>query len=66
MLARVARADGAVVRGTWLANVWHVYGDRPGFAAALRASGAVYVLPTLPWDLLGIGGCGFGAVPQRR
>ena len=60
VLTRVARAEGAVVRGTWLGNVWHVYGDRPGFAQSLRAAGAVYVLPALPFDLFGMGGCGYG------
>ena len=69
VLARVAEADGVVVRGTWLGNAWHVYGERAGFARSLRAAGAVYVLPALPFDLFGLGGCGMGATaaaPPRR
>lgn len=58
VLTRVARADGAVVRGTWFGNVWHVNRERPGFAGDLRAAGAVLVLPMLPVDLFGMGGCG--------
>ena len=59
VLTRVARADGVVVRGTWFGNVWHVNRERPGFAADLRAAGAVFVVPMLPVDLFGMGGCGF-------
>lgn len=58
VLTRVARADGAVVRGTWFGNVWHVNRERAGFAGDLRAAGAVVVLPMLPVDLFGMGGCG--------
>jgi hypothetical protein len=59
VLTRVARADGAVVRGTWFGNVWHVNRERPGFAGDLQAAGAVLVLPMLPVDLFGMGGgCG--------
>jgi hypothetical protein len=67
VLARVARADGVVMRGTWLANVWHVYGEGQRFAGELRAAGAVLVLPTLPYDSFGVGGCGYGPVrPQAE
>jgi hypothetical protein len=65
-LARVARAEGAIVRGSWLANVWHVYGEQPRFAGALREQGAVWVLPTLSFGLLGAGGCGFDAGLRAR
>ncbi len=58
VLTRVARADGAVARGTWFGNVWHVNRERPGFAGDLEAAGAVMVLPMLPVDLFGMGGCG--------
>lgn len=60
VLARVARAEGAVVQGTWFGNVWHVYGERPRFAAGLREQGALYVVPPLPMEVLGLGGCGPG------
>lgn len=61
VLARVARADGVVMRGTWLANVWQVHGEQAGFARSLRAQGAVLVLPTLPYAAFTVGGCGFSA-----
>jgi hypothetical protein len=64
VLVRVAGADGVVVRGTWFANVWHVHGEQPRFAGALREQGAVYVLPMLPFDVFGTGGCGFGDAPR--
>jgi hypothetical protein len=60
VLARVARAEGAVVQGTWFGNVWHVYGERQRFAAGLREQGALYVVPPLPMDVFGLGGCGPG------
>lgn len=66
VLTRVARAEGAVVRGTWFGNVWHVYGDRAGFAQSLRAAGAAYVLPALPFDLFGMGGCGWDSPRADR
>lgn len=67
VLAKVAMADGVVVRGTWLGPVWQVHGEAEGFAGSLRAQGALWVLPPLPYDLFGMGGCGFGmAPPQRR
>jgi hypothetical protein len=66
VLARVARAEGAIVRGSWFANVWHVHGEQPNFARTLREQGALWVLPTLSLELLGAGGCGFGAdLPAR-
>ena len=56
VLLRVARADGVVVRGTWLPNVWHVNRERAGFAGDLkRAAGALVVLPMLPVELFGMG-----------
>jgi hypothetical protein len=58
VLARVARADGTLVAETWLANAWHVRGEAPGFAGALRDAGATLVLPPLPYGLLGLPGCG--------
>jgi hypothetical protein len=58
VLARVARADGAVIGGTWFGNVWHVYGEQGDFARDLRLQGAVYVLPMLPFAGFGMGGCG--------
>jgi hypothetical protein len=61
-LARVARAGGVVMRGTWLPNVWQVFGAEPRFAGALRAQGAVLVLPPLPFEGFAMGGCSFGAV----
>lgn len=64
ILARVSRAEGVLVAGTWLPNVWHVYGDDRNFAAALRGEGASLVLPPLPFTLLGAGGC-FG-MPTTR
>ena len=57
ILARVSRAEGSLVSGTWLANVWHVYGQSQEFAAALRVQGASLVLPPLPFSVLGVGGC---------
>lgn len=66
VLARVAMADGLVVRATWLANVWQVHGQAPGFSGNLRSQGALWVLPPLPYELFGLGGCGFGAEPLQR
>jgi hypothetical protein len=60
VLARVAAADGTVVRGSWFANAWYVQGDDAAFARGLRAEGAVWVLPTLPLSVFGSGGCGYG------
>jgi hypothetical protein len=60
VLARVARAEGAVVQGTWFGNVWHVYGEGPRFAGGLREQGALYVVPPLPMEVFGLGGCGPG------
>ena len=57
ILARVSRAEGSLVGGTWFANVWHVYGQSQEFAAALRVQGASLVLPPLPFSVLGVGGC---------
>ena len=57
ILARVSRAEGSLVSGTWFANVWHVYGQSREFAAALRVQGASLVLPPLPFSVLGVGGC---------
>jgi hypothetical protein len=57
ILARVSRAEGSLVAGTWLPNVWHVHGEARNFAAALRGQGASLVLPPLPVALPGIGGC---------
>ncbi|MEK0084403.1 hypothetical protein [Benzoatithermus flavus] len=66
VLARVAHADGVVMRGTWLANVWQVHGEGERFAGALRAQGAMLVLPPLPYDSFGAGGCGYGAVEPLK
>jgi hypothetical protein len=63
VLARVARAGGVVMRGTWFGNVWQVHGEHPGFARELRALGAVHVLPTLPYDAFSVGGCSYGYMP---
>ena len=65
ILARVSRAEGSLVGGTWLANVWHVYGQSQEFAAALHAQGASLVLPPLPFDVFGVGGC-FGMPVARE
>lgn len=64
VLTRVAQADGVVMRGTWFGNVWHVYGDQADFAAALRAHGAVLVLPPVAGEALSLGGCGYAPVPR--
>lgn len=63
VLAHVARADGVVARGTWFGNVWQVHGERPGFSGRLLEHGAVRVLPALPYDVFGVGGCSFGLPP---
>ena len=66
VLARVARADGVVARGTWFGNVWQVHGERPGFSGRLLEHGAAYVLPAVPYDVFGLGGCSFGLPPVAR
>ena len=65
ILARVSRAEGSLVGSTWLANVWHVYGDSQNFAAALHGQGATLVLPPLPFAVFGVGGC-FGMPLTRQ
>ena len=65
ILARVSCAEGSLVGGTWIANVWHVYGQSQEFAAALRVQGASLVLPPLPFSVLGVGGC-FGMPVARE
>lgn len=62
-LVRVARADGIVIRGTWLGNAWHVQGQGDGFAASLREQGAVLVLPPLAAAAFAMGGCGLPMLP---
>ncbi len=57
VLARVSRAQGVLVGSTWFGNVWHVYGEAPDFAGALREQGASLVLPPLPVALLGNSAC---------
>lgn len=57
ILASVSRAQGSLVGATWLPNVWHVYGEAPGFAGALHEQGASLVLPPLPAAVFGNGAC---------
>ena len=66
VLARVAAADGTVVRGSWFANVWHVHGQDRRFARSLREQGAVWVVPALPYAVFGSGGCGYGLMSPPR
>jgi hypothetical protein len=57
ILASVSRAEGSLVGPTWLPNVWHVYGEAPRFAGALRDQGASLVLPPLPAAIFRNGAC---------
>ena len=63
--ARVARAGGVVMNATWLAGTWQVYGEDPGFAAALRAQGALLVLPPPSIETFSIGACGGTAIARH-
>lgn len=59
MLARVAMADGRLIRGTLLPFAVEVAGETPGIAARLEAAGAVVVIARLPSDGLAVGGCSY-------
>jgi len=69
MLARVALADGRLIRDTLLPFAVEVAGDAPGIAARLEAAGALVVIARLPSDGLAIGGCSYlpaAAYPALR
>lgn len=68
MLARVAAADGRLIRGTVLPFAVEVAGDTPGIAARLEARGAL-VVARLPTSMLAVGGCSYlapEAYPPRQ
>jgi hypothetical protein len=68
MLARVAAADGRLIRGTVLPYAVEVAGDTPGIAARLEAAGAI-VVARLPTSMLAVGGCSYfapEAYPPRQ
>lgn len=57
VLARVAAAEGRIIRETVLPFAVEVTGDRPAIAARLKAAGAWIVLTRLPAHALAVGGC---------
>jgi hypothetical protein len=62
ILLATARADGVLVRPTWLGLAWEVHGD-PGLAGRLREEGAVLVLEPVAFTLITTGGCSFDLMP---
>lgn len=59
IMAAVARADGRLIRGTFLPFAVEVNGDRPGIAGRLEAEGALVVVAELPAHGLAVGGCSY-------
>lgn len=64
MFTGLIDAEGRLVRATWFDNIWVVHGDAPGFAARLRAAGAIEVLAYAPFQPVMLGGCFFELLPM--
>jgi hypothetical protein len=50
IFARLIAAGGAPLRETWLPFVWVVAGEKPGFAGAVMAEGAMGAYDELPFS----------------
>lgn len=49
--------EARLVRETWLPNAIELSSDDPGFAARLRAAGAIAVYRAQPFDVFTLAGC---------
>ncbi len=56
--------EARLVRETWLPNAVELVSDDPGFAARLRAAGAIGVYRAQPFDVFTLAGC-TGMAPPR-
>jgi hypothetical protein len=57
MLRATLDAGALPMRDAWLPGLTQVWLDRPGSAGRLAAQGAWLVLPPVPFEGLGMGGC---------
>lgn len=64
VLFGVARADGRLVRPTWLSNVWLVAGDGDGFVGRLSDQGVLASFAPAVFEPMTMGGCAFIMPPD--
>lgn len=55
--AALGGTEARLVRDTWLPNAIELSSDDPGFAARLRAQGAIAVYRAQPFDVFMLAGC---------
>lgn len=56
-IAAALGTEARLVRETWLPNAIELSSDDPGFAARLRAGGAIGVYRAQPFDVFTLAGC---------